>query len=69
MRKIPEFFKYPEWYIVNEDFKNEIGHIDKRYFIKKDAPDFIKKSYKKYLKDTKREELFYVEFKKCKKNK
>lgn len=51
MKKMPEFLKYLEWYIENEEFKNEIGYIDKRYTIKKDAPDFIKKSYEEYLKD------------------
>lgn len=51
MKKMPEFLKYPEWYIENEDFRNEIGSIDKRYTIRKDAPDFIKKSYEEYLKD------------------
>lgn len=51
MKRMPEFFKYPEWYIENEEFKNEIGYIDKRYTIKKDAPDFIKKSYEEYLKN------------------
>ena len=48
---MPEFLKYPEWYIENEEFKNEIGCIDKRYILKKDFPDFIKKSYEEYLKD------------------
>lgn len=51
MKKMPEFLKYPEWYIENEEFKNEIGYNDKRYILKKDAPDFIKKSYEEYLKD------------------
>lgn len=51
MKKMPEFLKHPEWYIENEEFKNEIGGIDKRYTLKKDAPDFIKKSYEEYLKD------------------
>lgn len=51
MLKMPEFLKYPEWYTENEKFMNEIGKNDKRYTIKKDAPDFIKKSYDEYLKD------------------
>ncbi|MFR5236619.1 hypothetical protein [Anaerococcus obesiensis] len=51
MLKMPEFLKYPEWYIENEKFMNEIGKNDKRYTIKRDAPDFIKKSYDEYLKD------------------
>lgn len=51
MKKMPEFLKYPEWYIENKEFKNKIGYIDKRYTLKKDAPDFIKKSYEEYLKD------------------
>lgn len=51
MKKMPEFLKYPEWYTVNEEYANEIGNIDKKYSIKEDAPDFIKKSYEKYLKD------------------
>lgn len=50
MKKIPEFLKYPKWYIENKDFKNEIGNLDKKYTIKEDAPDFIKKSYEEYLK-------------------
>lgn len=51
MLKMPEFLKYPEWYTENEKIMNEIGKNDKRYTIKKDAPDFIKKSYDEYLKD------------------
>lgn len=51
MLKMPEFLKYPEWYTENEEFMNEIGKNDKRYTIKRDAPDFIKKSYDEYLKD------------------
>lgn len=51
MLKMPEFLKYPEWYTENEKFMNEIGKNDKRYTIKRDAPDFIKKSYDEYLKD------------------
>lgn len=51
MLKMPEFLKYPEWYTENEKFMNEIGKNDKRYTIKRDAPDFIKKRYDEYLKD------------------
>ena len=51
MLKMPEFLKYPEWYTENEEFMNEIGKNDKRYTIKRDAPDFVKKSYNEYLKD------------------
>ena len=51
MKKMPEFLKFPEWFAVNEEYANDIGNIDKKYSIKEDAPDFIKKSYEKYLKD------------------
>ncbi|MDU2583272.1 MAG: hypothetical protein E7C82_06160 [Anaerococcus hydrogenalis] len=46
MKKMPEFLKYPKWYIENKDFNNEIGNLDKKYTIKEDAPDFIKKAMK-----------------------
>ena len=51
MLKLPEFLKYPEWYIEDKKFENEIGHNEKRYKIKENAPYFIKKSYEKYLKE------------------
>ncbi len=50
MKKMPEFLKYPKWYIENKELRNKIGSNEKRYKIKKDAPDFIKKSYEEYLK-------------------
>lgn len=51
MLKVPEFFKYPEWYDKNPKYVNEIGIFPDRYIIKENAPDFIKKSYEDYLKD------------------
>lgn len=57
MLKVPEFLKYPEWYEINKEFENQIGHNDKRYIIKEDAPDFIKKSYEEYLNKFKEQDF------------
>ena len=46
MKKMPEFLKYSKWYIENKDLRNKIGSNEKRYKIKKDAPNFIKKATK-----------------------
>ena len=46
MKKMPDFLKYPKWYIENKDLRNKIGSNEKRCKIKKDAPDFIKKATK-----------------------
>lgn len=43
---MPEFLKYPKWYIENKELRNKIGSNEKRYKIKKDATDFIKKATK-----------------------
>ena len=50
MLKVPEFFKYPEWYDKNPKYANKVGFSPDRYIIKGNAPDFIKKSYEDYLK-------------------
>lgn len=50
MLKLPEFLKYPEWYIEDKKFENEIGHNEKRYKIKENAPYFIKKVMKNIRK-------------------
>lgn len=47
---VPEFLLHPEWYEEDEAYANVIGHNDKRYKIKENAPDYIKKSYEEYLK-------------------
>lgn len=47
MKKMPEFLKYPKWYIENKDLRNKIGSNEKRCKIKKDAPDFIKKKLRR----------------------
>ena len=46
MKKMPEFLKYPKWYIENKELRNKIGSNEKRYKIKKDATDFMKKATK-----------------------
>lgn len=51
MLKMPEFLKYPEWYIENENSKNMIGNNENRYTIKNNAPDFIKESYREYVRE------------------
>ena len=49
MLKVPEFLKYPEWYIENKKFITDIDHVEKRYILRNNAPDFIKKSYEDYI--------------------
>ena len=56
MIKLPEFLKYPEWYEEDKAYSNELGNNQKRYKIKENAPDFIKKSYDEYLKEVSKEE-------------
>lgn len=50
MLEMPEFLKHTEWYEINKEYGNSIGNNDKKFIIKENAPEFIKKSYEEYIK-------------------
>lgn len=59
MLKIPEFLKYPEWYIEDPKYSNEIGYNKGRYKIKDNAPEFIKKNFEEYLENISNDGLYF----------